>query len=58
MNSMVEKEGLAKKRTELLPEITTFPKIDKVTFRLPERPSERYDIKNAIPKKLKFINDQ
>ena len=30
MNSMVEKDGLMKKRTELLPEVTTFPKIDKV----------------------------
>ena len=30
MNSMVEKDGLMKKRTEVLPEVTTFPRIDKV----------------------------
>ena len=57
MNSMVEKDGLVKKRTELLPEVTTFPKIDKVNFRLPERPHSRYDTKNPIPKSLKFVNE-
>lgn len=30
MNNMVEKGGLIKKRTELLPDVTTFPRIDKV----------------------------
>ena len=30
MNSMKEREGLVHKRTELLPEVTTFPKIEKV----------------------------
>lgn len=54
---MVEKEGLIKKRTEVLPEVTTFPKIDKVHFSLPERPNSRYDNKNPIPKNLKFINE-
>lgn len=54
---MVEKEGLIKKRTEVLPEITTFPKIDKVHFSLPERPNSRYDNKNPLPKNLKFINE-
>lgn len=56
-NSMVEKEGLIKKRTEVLPEVTTFPKIDKVYFSLPEKPNERYDNKNPIPKSLKFVNE-
>ena len=54
---MVEKEGLVQKRTELLPEVTTFPKIDKVQFRLPERPSSKYDNKNPIPKNLRFVNE-
>jgi hypothetical protein len=57
MNNMVEKDGLMKKRTELLPEVTTFPRIDKVQFSLPERPNSRYDNKNPIPKNLKFVNE-
>eukprot|EP00347_Sterkiella_histriomuscorum_P015493 403356821 len=58
MNSMNEKQGIMKKRTELLPEITTFPKLDKVQFRLPERPTEKYDALNKLPKSTKFINEQ
>lgn len=57
MNSMVEKEGLVKKRTEVLPEVTTFPKIDKVQFSLPEKPTQRYDTLNPIPSNLKFVNE-
>ena len=55
---MKEREGLMDKRTEILPDVTTFPKIDKVQFRLPERPSAKYDDKNPIPKNLKFVNDR
>ena len=54
---MKEKEALIKKRHETLPEVTSFPKIDKVQFRLPERPSERYDTKDKIPKNLRFVNE-
>lgn len=57
-NNMKEREGLVKDRTTILPEVTTFPKIEKVQFRLPERPTENYDIKNPIPKNLKFINEE
>lgn len=57
MNSMVEKGGLVNKRIEILPDVTTFPKIDKVQFKLPERPTSRYDNKHSLPKTLKFINE-
>lgn len=54
---MNEKETLIRKRHEGLPEITSFPKIEKVIFRLPERPTERYDTKDKIPSNLRFINE-
>ena len=57
-NNMKEREGLVKDRTTILPEVTTFPKLEKVQFTLPERPSENYDIKHSLPKKLKFINEE
>jgi len=49
-NSMKEREKLVEKRTEVLPEVTTFPKLEKVQFRLPERPQERYDTLNSLPR--------
>jgi len=57
VNNMKEREGIVKDRTTILPEVTTFPKIEKVQFRLPERPTENYNIKEGIPKNLKFINE-
>jgi hypothetical protein len=56
-NNMKEREGLVKDRTTILPEVTTFPKLEKVQFKLPERPSEVYNIKHPIPRKLKYINE-
>ena len=35
MGEMVEKHGHLKKRSELLPRVPTFPKLDKVSFSLP-----------------------
>ncbi|CDW86426.1 UNKNOWN [Stylonychia lemnae] len=58
MNNMYEKQGLLDKRTQLLPEVTTFPRIDKVQFRLPERPTSRYDTLDRLPKSVKFINER
>lgn len=55
---MKEKESLVQKRHETLPQVTSFPKIEKVQFRLPERPTERYDTKDKIPTNLRFINEQ
>eukprot|EP00347_Sterkiella_histriomuscorum_P017375 403349625 len=58
LNSMQEKDQLMKARTEVLPEITTMSKIDKVQFKVPTRPSERYDDLNPLPKSVKFVNDR
>ncbi len=33
------------------------PLIERVDFELPERPSEKYDIKNRIPDNLRFVNE-
>ena len=32
------------------------PRIDKVEFELPTKPTERYNDKRPIPKKLKYID--
>lgn len=49
LNSMVEKDQLMKARTEVLPELTTMPKIDHVNFSFPDKPQEKYDTVNKIP---------
>jgi hypothetical protein len=41
MNGMVEKHGLINKRTQIIPEVVTFPKLDKVSFRLPSLPDHQ-----------------
>ena len=46
---MVEKDQLMKARTEVLPELTTMPKIDHVNFSFPDKPQEKYDTVNKIP---------
>ena len=58
LNNMQEKDKLIQKRTEELPEITTMSKIDKVQFKLPTRPTDRYDDLNPLPQSVKFINDK
>ena len=55
---MGEREKLVNKRTEILPDITTMPKIDKVEFEVPKKPSHRYDDKNPLPKNIKYINTE
>jgi len=56
LNSRVEREKLVNKRTELLPDITTMPKIEKVEFEVPTKPTHRYDDKNPLPRSMKYIN--
>jgi hypothetical protein len=34
MENMIEREGLMPKRTDVIDKINTFPKIDKMTFRM------------------------
>ena len=57
-NSHKERDMLINKRTEVLPEITTMPKIDKVHFELPKEPLPRYDSLNPLPQNMKFMNSQ
>ncbi len=49
---------LIKKRTDVLPEITVMPKIDRVKFSLPDKPRGYYDTLNGVPSSLKFVNEQ
>lgn len=46
------------KRTELLPDLTVMPKIEKVEFELPKKPTARYDDKNPLPKRIKYLNHE
>jgi hypothetical protein len=53
---MKERDKLIEKRTEVLPDLTIMPRIDKVQFELPYKPTARYDDKNPLPKSLKYVN--
>mmetsp|Transcript_40316 Transcript_40316/g.38787 ORF Transcript_40316/g.38787 Transcript_40316/m.38787 type:complete len:127 (+) Transcript_40316:1042-1422(+) len=56
INNANERGMLVEKRTEVLPEITTMPRIDKVQFELPVKPSDRYDDKHPLPSRIKYLN--
>lgn len=53
---MEEKTGLIKKRTDIVPTVPTFPKIDKMHFKLPGLPNEIHT--SQTPKKFTVFNEE